>query len=269
MTRTTYRWFWIACSLICFALPALAQTGGGQVCVRAFEDRNANGLQDANEPRITRGINVTLADEQNIIVASGLMEESPTAASGTYCFQRLEPGQYRLRVRSADYSATTPTEFLTALSGTDVQVFEYGGQLIPAEEAPVTGTEPDFTLSEAEQRGLLTRLVLSGGGALLVMAAMSVVGAIIYFLFARRSPAQVPYSTGTMPQVGVPPSTGAMPPVAGGPGYGAVTPATNRPQMPMDDGTDIPQRPPSGETPPVEDDFDFDDPFDSPDDRQG
>jgi hypothetical protein len=263
MTRKTIvRWFWIVCGLLAFALPAIAQTGGGQVCVRAFEDRNANGLQDAGEPRITRGISATLADDQNVIIQSGLMEDSPTAASGTYCFQRLDAGQYRLRVGSAEHTPTTPTEFVTAVTGTDVQVFDYGGQLIPVEAAPATSGEPDLVLSEAEQRSLITRLLLSGGGALLVMVAMAVVGAILYFIFGRRSPATPP-PTGSraMPTVGAPPSTGAMPPVQGGQGYGSAIPATNRPQVPADDGTDIPQRPP------VEDDFDFD-PFDDTDNRQ-
>lgn len=256
MTRKlTHHWFWIMCGVLCFAVPAAAQTGGGQVCVRAFEDRNANGLQDAGEPRITRGVATSLADDQGIIIASGLMEESPTAATGTYCFQRLEAGQYRLRVSSADYTPTTPTEFVTAVTGTDVQVFEYGGQLIPMGAAPTTGGDPDLTLTETEQRSLLTRLVLSGGGALLVMAAMGVVGAVVYFLFGRARPVPPPRSTGSMPAVGAPPTTGAMPPMSGGQGYGPVLPATNRPQMPVDDGTDIPQRPPA------EDDFEFD-PFD-------
>lgn len=257
MTRKmTYTWFWIACSLVCFALPALAQTGGGQVCVRAFEDRNANGLQDAGEPRITRGLSATLTDEQGIIIQSGLMEDSPNAATGTYCFQRLEAGQYGLRVSSAEHSATTPTEFVTAVSGSDVQVFEYGGQLITTTQTTTTTGEPDLMLTEAEQRSLITRLLISGGGALVVMVFMAIVGAIVYLIFGRRQPAPAAYSTGSMPAV--PSSTGAMPPVD--PNYGAMPP-TNRPQAPMSDGTDIPQRPPTGSNPPVDDDFQFDDSF--------
>jgi len=264
MTRkTTYTWFWIVCSLICFAVPAVAQAGG-QVCVQAFEDRNANGLQDAGEPRITRGISATLANEQGVIIQSGLMEDSPTAATGTYCFQRLEAGQYGLRVSSAEHTATTPSEFVTAVTGSDVQVFEYGGQLITVSNTTATSGEPDLVLSETEQRSLITRLVLAGGGALLVMVAMAVVGAILYFIFGRRQPSPAAYSTGSMPAV--PSNTGAMPPV--GANYGAM-PATNRPQAPMSDGTDIPQRPPTGSNPTAEDDdFLFDDSYNSPDDRQ-
>ncbi len=252
----TRKWIVIVCSLFCLMLPAAAQTSGGQVCVLAFEDRNGDGEPAANEPRITRGISITLADEQGIIIASGLMEDSPTSASGNYCFQRLEAGQYRLRIASADYTPTTPTEFLTAVTGTDVQVFEYGGQLIPVSTTTTTTSgETDLTLSEAEQRSLLTRLLISGGGALLVMAAMGVIGAILYFVFGRRSPAPAAaYSTGSMPPV----STGAMPPVGGSLGYGAPPPATNRPQAPAADGTDIPQRPPARPDAP-DDDFAFDD----------
>lgn len=248
----TRKWIVIVCSLFYLALPALAQTGGGQVCVQAFEDRNGSGTPDASEPRITRGISATLTDEQGIIIASGLMEDSPTAANGIYCFQRLAAGQYSLRVASADYTPTTPTEFVTAVTGADVQVFDYGGQLIPVSAAP-TSSEPDLALTESEQRSLLTRLLLSGGAALLVMAAMGVVGAILYFIFGRRSPAPA-YSTGSMPPV----STGSMPRVHGDTGYGAPAPATNRPQAPADDGTDIPQRPPATPGAP-DDDFAFDD----------
>lgn len=176
---------------------AFAQSSGGQICIRAFEDRNGNGQQDANEPPITRGLTATLADGQGVIINTSAMETSPNASSGTLCFQRLEAGQYTMRVVSADYNATTPNEFISAVSDTGVpQVFPFGGQVIPIEIVPQnTSTGGDLSLSPAEQRAAFIRLLFAGIGAVVIMGAMTVVGALIYF-FALRNKAPQKRSTG-------------------------------------------------------------------------
>lgn len=180
-----------------------AQQSGGQVCVRAFEDRNANALRDGGEPPIIRGISATLANSDNLIIDTRLMENAPTAAQGTLCFQRLDPDQYTVRVVSADYSATTENSFVSAVSATGIpQVFDYGAQVLAA-SAPTddASSTTDFTLTPDEQRVLVLRLVVSGIGALIMSGFMVVVGAFIFFAFVRRrQPAPYPpTSTGQYP----------------------------------------------------------------------
>lgn len=196
-----------------------AQASSGQVCVRAFQDRNANAQLDGGEPVITRGLSAALKVD-GIIVDTLLMDDSPTRAQGILCFQRLEPGQYSVTIRSADYTSTTDSEFVTAVSATGLpQTFDYGGQIVTV-TAPVAEASPDdLSLTPEEQRRLIARLTVAGIGAALVIGLMAVIGAVIYFFLARGN-RQPQYATGAYPPVdpraGMPPadprsSTGNMP----------------------------------------------------------
>lgn len=173
--------------LTMFAGTIFAQSTG-QLCVRAFEDRNGNTQRDNNEPPLVRGLSATLRNETGVIVDSILMENSSSSASGTLCFQQLEAGQYSIRVLSADYTATTPNEFIAAVSESGVpDVLLFGGELIPVETPAVATTIPQ----EERLRGTLVRSVFAGIGALVIMGAMAVVGALIYFFVLRnRNPRQ-------------------------------------------------------------------------------
>lgn len=166
-----------------------AQSSGGQICIRAFEDRNANAQQDPGEPLITRGLSASLIDVNGVIVDSRLMEDSPNAAQGTLCFQRLAAGQYTVRVTSASYTPTTQSEYVTAITETgEPVVFPYGAQVIQVASPAVNpDTGNRFQLSADQQRSLLGRLLLSGLGAVVTMAVMGVIGVIIYVVFYRNS----------------------------------------------------------------------------------
>lgn len=179
-----------------------AQTGG-QFCVRAFEDRNGNGQMDSGEPFLTRGVSVNLLNAQNVTVASGLLDNSPTAAQGVLCFQFLEAGQYSLEITSPDFNATTPSTVTASISeGSIPTLVQYGGQRIT--DAPIITDETTATDEE-----MLPRLVLSGLGALLVLAGMAVLGMIIYLMaFRQRVPAR-PYYAASPPT----PTPSDMPPV--------------------------------------------------------
>lgn len=190
---------------------AAAQTSGGQMCVRgAFEDRNGNGQKDANEPPITRGLSASLMNAQGIIIDTMLMDNSPNASSGTMCFQRLEAGQYSMRVSSADYMATTTHEFIGVVSDTGIPVvFPYGGQVIPI-EVPQTTDDP-LALSASEQQSTFIKFVFAAIGAVVIMGTMIVVGAIIYFAFLRNRQQAMPPTTGGYAPV---PSTGSYAPIS-------------------------------------------------------
>lgn len=259
-----------------------AQGSGGQMCIRAFEDRNANGAQDTNEPRITRGLSATLANAEGVIIASAIMDDSPNAASGTLCFQRLEPGQYTLRVSSAVYTPTTPGEFVAVVAANDVQVLDYGGRVIPNSSPAASSSTDELQLSAGQQRALLARLVVAGIGALIAIVVMALLGAFLYLLVVRPRRA-ASYPTGGYPPV--PPGTGSYGPVQPGtgsyappqPGTGSYAPAqpdnraytpppqtavpdTNQPQPPsLDDYDFSAPTPPPAKPSSMDDDFRFDD----------
>jgi hypothetical protein len=247
---------------------SFAQSSGGQICVRAFEDRNGNASQDANEPPITRGISATLGDAQGVIIETAMMETSPNASGGTLCFQRLAAGQYTVRVASADYNATTPNEFVTAVSDTGVpQVFPFGGQVIPLEVVPSSNTSGDLSLSPAEQQAFLARLVFAGIGAIVIMGAMSVVGALIYFFVLRTSPS--PRATGQYAAV---PATGSYAPVSSSylapdAGYASLNDTDMPKSLQRLDDTDQPKARPEAPVNPYtkeDDGFEFEDDPDAP-----
>ncbi len=239
-----------------------AQSSGGQICIRAFEDRNGNAQQDPGEPLITRGISASLLSVNGVIIDSRLMEDSPNAAQGTLCFQRLAAAQYTVRVTSASYAPTTQAEYVTAITETgEPVVFSYGAQVIQAAAPAVTGDAGNrFELSPEQQRSLLGRLLLSGLGAVVTMAVMGVIGVIIYVAFyrnsgdsggsaapmSRRSPAQAAPSQTPFP--------GEEPPIHDD--------DTGRIQTIRPD-TDVPESR-KGSAAPPDDDFQFDDEGDDP-----
>lgn len=176
---------------------------GGQFCVRAFDDRNGNGLFDGGEPLLSRGLSLNLMDAQNVTVASALLDQSPTAAQGVVCFQRLSPGQYTITVTSAEFKATTPAAFTTTINDTSVEVVQYGAQSITASAAqPPAASAATGTLDRTQ----LARIVLSALGALVVIAGMVMLGFIVYYFVIRNRRSAVKVvdqrrTTGSIPPV--------------------------------------------------------------------
>jgi hypothetical protein len=189
-----------------WVLPAAAQTGG-QLCVRAFEDRNGNGTRETNEPALTRGIVVTLVNAEGVTVAGSFMENEPRAAEGILCFTRLAAGQYTAVVTSADFEATGQESFIATVSDNQPpQVFDYGAARIAAAPASAPMATGMFGL-DADT----LRLVVSAIGALIAMLGMVGLGSVLYGIFLRRprlSPTAT--STGTMRAVNAA-ETGKLP----------------------------------------------------------
>jgi hypothetical protein len=208
-----------------------AQQGEGQVCVRAFEDRNGNSTFDANEPVITQGIGVNLMNAMGVTVDSKLLSDSPTAAQGIVCFQQLGIGDYTVVVTSADYSAVTRTTFNALVVTGSVPVrFDFGGQLITTELESSTNT--NSALSGDTQQSVIQGALFGAIGAIVVMGIMIITGMFIYFgVFRRRlnrilatqgtgafRPVTDPiptYQPGTGPMPAYQSDTGAFRPVTG------------------------------------------------------
>lgn len=177
--------------LLVFVQVAAAQ-GGGQLCVRAFEDRNGSGVLDAGEPLLTWGISVSLLDVEGVTVASALMDTSPTATQGVICFQGLVAGQYTAAITSADFTATTPDMITTTVAEDGLPtVVEYGGRI------PVVATSVSAALSSssATLSDEVLRWALASAGSLIVVVGMGILGAIVYVFFFRNRRQSIPAAT--------------------------------------------------------------------------
>ena len=159
---------------------AQAQTGG-QVWVRAFEDRNGNGQRDSGEPLLTRGVGVELLNADGIVIASALLDSSPNAAQGLVGFQQLPAGQYTLIVTGPEFKPTTQSKFTMTVSDSGVPaVLEFGGQRLA-----LTSTQTTAASAPLGQQTQLIQVGLSALGAALVIVFMIVVGLFIYFAVLR------------------------------------------------------------------------------------
>jgi hypothetical protein len=171
--------------LLAAGLPSAAQADA-QFCVRAFEDRNANGIRDGGEPLLQSSISAELANEDGIIVGSALLENSPTAAQGVICFQGLAPGQYTIFVGSAEYAPTTPDTMTAALrSGELPAVLEFGA-------GPLAAGEPQLEIIEVRPETALERVLIALLGAIGAALVMMILGLLVFLLFVRPRLRTVP-----------------------------------------------------------------------------
>jgi hypothetical protein len=215
--------------LLSFGALSHAQDGAGQLCIRAYDDRNGNGAFDEGEPFISRDVGVSLANTEGIITHTALLDDSPRASQGLLCFQSLPTGQYNVVVASAAYVATTADFFVATVSQTSVpQVFDFGARLITLEVGTPT-RQGQF--SPVQLRNLLQRLLFSSLGAGAVMGFMIFLGVVLYFLFVRPRRVLAPAN---------PRATGAMRAVApyDAPARAVRTLDTDKLTPPSDDDTD-------------------------------
>ncbi|MDT8333626.1 SdrD B-like domain-containing protein [Roseomonas gilardii] len=97
---------------------------------RVFLDRNANGIQDAEDTGIA-GLRVTLLDASGM--ATG--QTTTTDANGNYLFPSLVPGTYRIRFDTPSQAHASPRDVGSDLTDSDIDA---------------TGTTGSITLSSAE-----------------------------------------------------------------------------------------------------------------------
>ena len=157
--------------------------GGGQFCVRAYEDSNGNGQLDAGESLLTYGVGATLHDASGVIINSAILDTSPRSAQGLICFENLAAGQYTIKVTSPEYIATGRDNMTTTIGGSFMMaVLEYSGRRISS-GAP---TESALTSPQDDKSDNSTRLLVAAGGGLLTMFLVGGIGAVVYVLFLRK-----------------------------------------------------------------------------------
>lgn len=200
-----------------------AQEGQGQLCVRAFEDRNRSGARDGGEPYLVDGVSVNLLNEDNVIIETALLSQSARKSEGLVCFQRLMPGVYTLQVVSADYMPTSPSQVTYSIEDSSIpQVLEYGAELIVV-DMPTTQAETPRSLQDALTPDRLQRILIAALGAAVVIAFMSVVGVLAWYVLVRPRRRPMPVTatgqyaavppTGNYPVATPPPSSGTFRPV--------------------------------------------------------
>lgn len=169
--------------LLTAAASLAAQEGGGQFCLRSFEDRNGNGTLDPGEPPLTAGVSADLRDADGLVVASGQLDSSPMAAQGVVCFQFLQSGDYTLLVSDSMRQAGGGVIFTRRVEdGGAPTLVDYAAP----RQAPARAAAPTQGANGLAQ--WLPRVALSLLGALMVVGAMLALGALIWF-FALRRPA--------------------------------------------------------------------------------
>ncbi|MCY4465786.1 MAG: hypothetical protein OXE46_09645 [Chloroflexi bacterium] len=155
--------------LLCSA--ALNAQDLGQICLLAYADWDENGARDLDEPALNRGIGADLLNARGITIASELLVDSPFATDGLLCFNQLDAGDYRLRLTSAEYAATTnASRSATVLVGEPPPRIELG--VLPLFEDPRT-QDRGTAFTDAETFALL--LAAGAFATALLLAVLTVV----------------------------------------------------------------------------------------------
>lgn len=177
--------------LICSA--ALNAQDVGQICLLAYADWDENGARDLDEPALNRGVGADLLNAQGITIASRLLVDSPFATNGLLCFDQLAAGDYRLRLASAEYAATTSASgAATVVVGEPPPRIELG--VLPLFE---DSRSQDHSASITD--GAIVDLLLAAGAFATALLLAGVAVALLLSTNARRrqrrplSPAESAY----------------------------------------------------------------------------
>lgn len=211
--RRLSRWLPAICFSLLIASLTLAQDTG-QVCVQSFEDRNADGVRDADERAIASGIGASLQNAAGVTIATRLLEDSPFAARGLLCFEQLPAGDYRISLTSAEYAGVAASTFAATVNpGAAPALVEFGaGPLDGAPRRGSAGIAVNAAAAEAAAKALF--------GSMVAGAVMSVSGLLVYLLIFRRRLRRA----SLMPDASPAPAVSGMTPQASEPQPGADPP---------------------------------------------
>ena len=153
----------------------------GEVCLRAFADKNQNKQQDADEP-LRAAVAFTLYDDDQVLV-----NYVTDGVSEPYCLT-LDAGNYRItRSQLPNEVLTTDAEWAVSVAPGSSQEFEFGSYLEESAVASAasTGAVAQTTAAPAAaQEGGVTRFILI---AAVVVAVLLFLGVLVIVLSARRS----------------------------------------------------------------------------------
>lgn len=182
LARQPRLWLPALAVLALLCAPMSAQDTG-QICLRAFDDLNQDGVQDPDEGPLVRGIAASLLNARGVTISSALLQDSPFAADGLLCFDQLLAGDYRVIISSSEYRATSASIADAAVQpGAAPPRIDFGAKSLAVQQAPsmVSGLA---ALDELAAQSL----VAAAFAAAAVITVMIVLGALAYvFVFRRR-----------------------------------------------------------------------------------
>lgn len=166
---------------------------GGDICLKAYDDANQNGLHDTGEA-LRAAVAFTISDGESVVsnyVTDGQSEP--------YCIRGLPAGNYHVtRSSTPDETLTTPGDWAVAVADGALLNLDFGsaGQAQEAVASADTGAagviqQNAGASSEATQPATTE----DGGGRMLsgiaiaavILAVLLLVGVLIFILSARRS----------------------------------------------------------------------------------
>lgn len=162
---------------------------GGNICLKAFDDVNQNGLHDADES-LKAGVAFTVSDASSVVfnyVSDGFSEP--------YCVQQLNAGNYRItRSVGAGESLTTTGDWAVSLAAGGEMAFEFGSfvdeSAVAVAEAGVAveSDAPEVPAGESaiesgESGGLGSILVI----VVVIIAVLLLLGVVALVLSSRRA----------------------------------------------------------------------------------
>lgn len=181
-TGPATRWAWLGLLLLLAGGIPLAAQETGQICARAYHDRDGNGARDADEAPVTRGIGASAFDERGVTIATQLLVDSPFAADGLLCLDQLAAGEYLVLLSSSEYSVTSASSLgATVETGAPPPLLEFGVRSDLAASAASVSQGSRYLDPAALQALVIAAL---GGG--LVFLLMTLVGAVSCLVIIRR-----------------------------------------------------------------------------------
>ena len=203
-------------SLLLLGAPVSLAQDTGQICLLAYADDNENGIRDEIEAPISRGVAASLLNERGITIASLLLQD---AADGLLCFDRLFAGDYQVLISSSEYQATTATSASASVHPGEAPArIDFGAKRLVGEYLP----DPVAIVGALDPAATQT-LIVAALAAVGAIVLMSLLGALIYFLFIRRRLRRRPR-----------PGAAPLVPLAGLPPHSDETDAYLRPRQRLD-----------------------------------
>jgi hypothetical protein len=142
--------------------------GPGTICVMGFDDANANGIRDAEEPMLA-GITFVLEDGAEMVG-----RYTTDGVSEPYCFTELAPGSYAISWVGDNFRATTDQTWAINVEAGAILNREFGAQALDAAADEASG-----------RAGNLPPWLVSLSAALGVVLVLGVIGGAGYFVLMR------------------------------------------------------------------------------------
>ncbi len=153
---------------------------GGLICVNAFHDENANGVNDPNEGYMA-GVTLTVAGSSEQIG-----QVLSTGSNTPTCYEGLLPGPYEVRQQvSGRLEMTTAESVMIDLADGQSTLVEFGSriQMDSSGTVPADGGDNGAQTGEGADGGGPDWVTI--GGLVAIVLGVILLGALIFYLLRR------------------------------------------------------------------------------------